>query len=415
VVTTFAWDWATPVPEVLSSGATRYLLGAETLGQWDGAAWAYYLPDALGSVRQTVDRAGAVTAAREWSPYGEEIGGAQAGLGYTGEWQDVDVGLVYLRARWYQAQTGRFSSRDQWTGEIWEPISLHAYLYAANNPLHFIDPSGQVYITFDDGPKVGIDDKILDTLKTFNAHATFFFTGQNIDLNNDAVVEIVWRVATEGHRLGNHSYSHLTYNETGMDMTLMCWGEVLAYLGDTETVIRQALRQVKNEHPYRYYMLPPNVQYYVDQVITKGTGLFRPPGGAITTDQREQLSCHEPFWGETICPPGIENPYGVYKWDVDPRDWAISTAYDRQYLTYEEETAMLLDRLQHGWNKNGILGKVLKTLGPSGFGSLGVTSNEDIILLHSSSKITVDTLDEIMKWLQTANYTFDVLKPGWEN
>jgi len=50
-------------------------------------------------VRQETDAAGAVTAVREWSPYGEEIGGAQAGLGYTGEWFDAVMGLQYLRAR----------------------------------------------------------------------------------------------------------------------------------------------------------------------------------------------------------------------------------------------------------------------------------------------------------------------------
>lgn len=78
----------------------------DTLG-WEGARtpmepveWTYVLPDALGSVRQETDAAGAVTAVREWPPYGEEVGGAQAGLGFTGEWFDANVGLTYLRARW---------------------------------------------------------------------------------------------------------------------------------------------------------------------------------------------------------------------------------------------------------------------------------------------------------------------------
>ena len=35
-------------------------------------------------MRQATDVQGAVTAAREWTPYGVEIGGAQPGLGYTG-------------------------------------------------------------------------------------------------------------------------------------------------------------------------------------------------------------------------------------------------------------------------------------------------------------------------------------------
>jgi hypothetical protein len=107
--TSFSWDWATPstgsgqagVPEMLSAGDALYLVGHDTLGQWDDA-WTYYLPDALGSVRQATDGAGAVVSAREWSPYGiplragGEVGAAQTGLGYTGEWFDGDVGMVVV-------------------------------------------------------------------------------------------------------------------------------------------------------------------------------------------------------------------------------------------------------------------------------------------------------------------------------
>jgi hypothetical protein len=93
--------WSPPtlsggVPELLTDGAKLYLVGHDTLGWEDGAGWTYAVPDALVSVRQAVDAAGAVVAAREWSPYGVESGGARAGLGYTGEWFDASVGLQYL-------------------------------------------------------------------------------------------------------------------------------------------------------------------------------------------------------------------------------------------------------------------------------------------------------------------------------
>ncbi|MFQ6102579.1 MAG: RHS repeat domain-containing protein, partial [Anaerolineae bacterium] len=140
--TTFAWDWATGVPEMLRQGDNLYLVGHETLGEWDGATWAYHLPDALGSVRQAVDGAGAVTAAREWTLYGVEVGAAQPGLGYTGEWWDAQVGLQYLRARWYDAETGRFTRRDPWKGDTFRPVSLQSYLYANDNPLGYVDPTG---------------------------------------------------------------------------------------------------------------------------------------------------------------------------------------------------------------------------------------------------------------------------------
>ena len=71
--TSFSWDWATGIPEMLSDGDALYLVGHDTLGQYVGSAWTYYLPDALGSVRQATDGVGAVVSAREWTPYGVEV------------------------------------------------------------------------------------------------------------------------------------------------------------------------------------------------------------------------------------------------------------------------------------------------------------------------------------------------------
>ena len=50
-IMTFAWDWATGVPEMLSDGDALYLVGHETLGQFADDAWTYYLPDALGQAQ----------------------------------------------------------------------------------------------------------------------------------------------------------------------------------------------------------------------------------------------------------------------------------------------------------------------------------------------------------------------------
>jgi len=141
-VDTFAWDWATGVPELLSDGDSLYLIGYDTLGWQTGADWTFVLPDALGSVRQEADGAGAVIAVREWTPYGEEVGAARAGLGYTGEWWDANVGFTYLRARWYEPGMGRFTSRDPWTGNSVRPMSLHRFSYALNNPIRYTDSSG---------------------------------------------------------------------------------------------------------------------------------------------------------------------------------------------------------------------------------------------------------------------------------
>jgi len=145
---TYVWDWATGVPEMLSDGRYTYLVGLDTVG-WHGSpspmgqiGWTYALPDALGSVRQEADANGGVTAAREWSPYGEELGGGQTGLGFTGEWFDTNAGLMYLRARWYDGTSGRFISQDTWEGDYNRPQSLNGWGYVEENPINYIDPTG---------------------------------------------------------------------------------------------------------------------------------------------------------------------------------------------------------------------------------------------------------------------------------
>ena len=62
-----------------------------------------------------------------------------------------------------------------------------------------------IYLTFDDGPIPGVTPFVLDELKKYNAKATFFCIGNNIEANP----EIFQRIKSEGHSIGNHSYDHL--------------------------------------------------------------------------------------------------------------------------------------------------------------------------------------------------------------
>ncbi len=61
---------------------------------------------------------------------------------YCGEYFDTETGTIYLRARYYNPNTGRFISRDSVTGDIGDPLSLNLYTYCANNPILYVDPSG---------------------------------------------------------------------------------------------------------------------------------------------------------------------------------------------------------------------------------------------------------------------------------
>ena len=66
-------------------------------------------------------------------------------------------------------------------------------------------PKGkQVVLTFDDGPDPRYTSEILDILKKFNVKADFFIVGENAELYPN----IVKRMYSEGHEVGNHTFTH---------------------------------------------------------------------------------------------------------------------------------------------------------------------------------------------------------------
>jgi peptidoglycan-N-acetylglucosamine deacetylase len=61
-----------------------------------------------------------------------------------------------------------------------------------------------IYLTFDDGPTPGITENILEILSSYNAKATFFCTGKNVEKHPILYQQII----SDGHVTGNHTYSH---------------------------------------------------------------------------------------------------------------------------------------------------------------------------------------------------------------
>lgn len=127
-----------------------------------------------------------------------------------------------------------------------------------------------IALTFDDGPQDKLTPKLLDLLAKHHIKVTFFVIGQNAAEHPD----IVTRAASEGHEIGNHSWSHPN----------------LAKMSDEN--VRRQLRQT-------------------DDVIKQATGkrptLMRPPYGNLSARQKQWI--HQEFG------------YRVVLWDVDPLDW----------------------------------------------------------------------------------------------
>jgi RHS repeat-associated protein len=137
--------------EVQNGAAVRnYTYGLQRISQNQiiNNAWtvSFYGYDGMGNVRQLTNSAGVVTDEYEYDAYGNSFtktGSTPNSYLYRGEQFDSDLGLYYLRARYYNPASGRFMSRDPEDGKIRILATLHKYLYANGDPVNGIDPTGR--------------------------------------------------------------------------------------------------------------------------------------------------------------------------------------------------------------------------------------------------------------------------------
>jgi RHS repeat-associated protein len=142
--TTFTMDLNAGLTQALSDGTNTYLYGNGLIAQMQGSVAEYFLGDALGSVRQLTNTSGAVTYASSYDPYGvvsQAFGTSRTAYGYTGEYTSNE--MVYLRARYYDPDLGRFLTRDTWAGDTNSPMSLNRWNYVNGNPINYTDPTGK--------------------------------------------------------------------------------------------------------------------------------------------------------------------------------------------------------------------------------------------------------------------------------
>lgn len=110
----------------------------------------------------------------------------------------------------------------------------------------------KIAITFDDGPSV-FTLEILDLLKKYDAKATFFCIGKNVE----AHPEIIRQIISEGHLVGNHSYNHSKFFD----------------FYNTKKIIEEINK----------------TDLVLEQFTTKKINFFRPPYGVTTPSIRRAL------------------------------------------------------------------------------------------------------------------------------
>ena len=129
--------------------ARTYSFGLERISETQTLnsvlATSFYGYDGHGSVRQLTSSTGAITDTYDYDAFGnmvDQTGPTPNNYLFAGEQYDPALRLYYNRARYLNTTSSRFWSMDTYEGDSEAPISLHRYLYASDDPVNRLDPTG---------------------------------------------------------------------------------------------------------------------------------------------------------------------------------------------------------------------------------------------------------------------------------
>lgn len=190
----------------------------------------------------------------------------------------------------------------------------------------------EIYLTFDDGPTPEITEFVLDELKKYNAKATFFCIGKNIEKHP----EIGLRILKDKHSLGNHTKNHFngwkTSNIKYLENIIAC-----------EELILKIFEKFNNSN-------------------TKGAenvklNLFRPPYGKLKKRQAKEI---------------LKKGYKIIMWDVLSADFDTTISNERCLLNVLNHTnngsiIVFHDSAKAAKKVKFVLPKILEEFSKQGF------------------------------------------------
>jgi RHS repeat-associated protein len=106
-----------------------------------GTTVSFLHRDHLATVKLVTNMSGAVTERTGYAAFGEPKPTTSLPKGFIGERPDVETGLIYLNARYYDPALGRFISPDDWDPTL-AGVGTNRYAYAGNDPVNKADPNG---------------------------------------------------------------------------------------------------------------------------------------------------------------------------------------------------------------------------------------------------------------------------------
>lgn len=210
-------------------------------------------------------------------------------------------------------------------------------------------PSGDkiLYLTFDDGPTPEITNWVLNTLKSFNAKATFFCIGKNIETHPDIFIDII----NDGHAIGNHTYNHIKGWKTSTE-------DYVENVLKAEQIMSSEFRVQSLEFQKTTDSEINIQQSTISNQQSTINNLFRPPYGQITPKQGKDL---------------IKLGYKIIMWDVISFDWDKSVSMETclNNVTTKSTNGSIVvfhDSLKASKNMQYTLPKTLEFFREKGYG-----------------------------------------------
>ena len=155
----YLYSGTTLVEESNSTHTIYYLYGQSGLigFELDGIPY-YYVRNLLGDVTGVIDTSGNLVVQYAYDSWGKVLSttgsmadtvGTLNPIRYRGYYYDVETGLYYLQSRYYDPETGRFISPDEfdYLGVDGTPLSFNLYTYCNNNPVKYSDEAGNFAIS----------------------------------------------------------------------------------------------------------------------------------------------------------------------------------------------------------------------------------------------------------------------------
>ena len=150
----YVYDQTSPLTEYDAAGLqkAKYDYGSDRLISLTRSdeGRRYFSLDGLRSVVNLTDDSGSTVASYHLDAWGnfrfpDELTHSANRFAFTGHIFDTETGLYNARARYFDPKLGRFLTQDSYLGQIDEPPSLHRYVYAADRPTVYVDPTGHAF------------------------------------------------------------------------------------------------------------------------------------------------------------------------------------------------------------------------------------------------------------------------------